>query len=143
MLIGILGLLAAALFAGAALYINLAEQPARMKLDDAALLTQWKPSYKRGFAMQSTLAIAGFVLGGAAWWQTGNGLFLLAALLMIANWPFTLLVIMPTNNVLMAIDPASGDVRIRPLLGKWNGLHAVRTGLSMVACLIFVGALAG
>lgn len=143
MLTGILALLAAALFAGAALYINLAEQPARMKLDDAALLTQWKPSYKRGFAMQSTLAIAGFVLGTAAWWQTGNSLFLVGATLMIANWPFTLLIIMPTNNILMAIDPASGNERIRPLLRKWNGMHAVRTGLSMLACAVIVVALAG
>lgn len=142
MVIGTLALLSAALFAGAAFYINVAEQPARMMLDDAALLTQWKPSYGRGFVMQSTLAIVSFLLGGVAWWQTGNGLFLFGAVLMIANWPWTLLVIMPTNTVLMAIDPASGDTRIRPLLGKWNRLHAVRTGMSAAASAVFVAALA-
>ena len=142
MLIGNLALLTAALFAGAAFYINVAEQPARMMLDDPALLRQWKPSYKRGFAMQSILAIVAFLLGATAWWLSGEILFLVGAVLMIANWPWTLLVIMPTNHILMAIDPASGDLRIRPLLRKWNALHGVRTGLAAAACACFLVALA-
>jgi uncharacterized membrane protein len=142
MLTGNLALTSAALFAGAAFYINVAEQPARMLLDDRALLQKWKPSYKRGFAMQSTLAIVAFVFGCAAWWQSGNLLFLVGAGLMIANWPYTLLGIIPTNHTLGAIDPDSGDARIRPLLIKWNGLHAVRTALSVAACAAFLVALA-
>ena len=141
MLFGNLALVCAALFAGAAFYINIAEQPARWALHDAALLAQWKPSYKRGFAMQSTLAIAGFVFGMIAWWQSAASGMFAGALLMISNWPWTLLVIMPTNHILMAIDPASADPRIRPLLAKWNKLHAVRTMLSVAACGCFLAAL--
>lgn len=141
MLFAIFGLLCAAIFFGAAFYINFAEQPARMMLDDTALLKQWKPSYKRGFAMQSTLAIIAFLLGLAGWWQSGNIMPLVAGVLMIANWPWTLLAIMPTNNVLMAIDPMAGDQRIRPLLTRWNTLHSVRTALSAVACACFILAL--
>jgi hypothetical protein len=63
MLAGELALVVAALFSGAALYVGVAEQPARLNLDDAALLTEWKPAYKRGFAMQAPLALLGFVLG--------------------------------------------------------------------------------
>src|ERR1700722_15236894 len=133
MLIGDLALVSAALFTGAAFYVNFAEQPARLKLDDQSLLAQWKPAYKRGYIMQSTLAIIGFVLGAAAWWLSGILAFLLGAVLMLANWPWTLFGIMPTNRILMATELQSAGSASRALLVKWNSLHAVRTGLGAAA----------
>jgi uncharacterized membrane protein len=141
MLFGHLALTAAALFTGAAFYVNFAEQPARLTLDDRALLTQWKPAYKRGYTMQASLAIAGFVLGALAYWQTGRLPFLIGALLMLANWPWTLLAILPTNKILMATEPAAAGPKTRALLMKWNRLHAVRTVLGTFATACFIAAL--
>lgn len=138
MILESLALTTAALFTGAALYINVAEHPARTLLDDASFLRQWKPSYKRGLAMQFSLVIISFLLGIAAWWQSGQMLALAGAILMIANWPFTMFLIMPTNQILMAIEPESGDPRIRTLLAKWNQRHAVRTALAAMATVCFL-----
>src|SRR5258706_14776457 len=107
MAFGLLALIAAAIFTGAALYVNVAEQPARLLLDDCALLTEWKPSYKRGAGMQAPLALLGCLLGLIARWQTSHPGFLIGALALIAPWPCTLLRIKPTNDALRAPQPDS------------------------------------
>ena len=140
MLAGQLALIVAALFAGAALYVSFAEQPARLRLDDGALLTEWKAAYKRGTLMQAPLAVFGFLLGLAAWWQTGHSAWLLGAAILIANWPYTLLGIMPTNKKLMATEPARADPDSRAAIQKWAALHAGRTALGFAATLVFLWA---
>ena len=79
-----------------------------------------KPVYKHGTAMQAPLAIVGFLLGLAAWWQTGHVGWLLGALLMIANWPVTFFAIMPTNKRLMATEPAAAGAESRAMIARWG-----------------------
>jgi hypothetical protein len=111
-----------------------------LQLDDRAALMQWKPAYARGAVMQASLAIVGFLLGALAWWQTGRWLWLAGALVLVANWPYTLIGIMPTNNKLKAIDPTQAGPQTRALLEKWGTLHAGRTALGIASMLIFVWA---
>jgi hypothetical protein len=143
MLIGHLALAVAALFTGAAFYVNFAEQPARLTLDDRSLLAEWKLAYSRGAVMQATLAVVGFLLGATAWWQTGTVAFLAGGLLMLANWPWTLLVIAPTNKALMATVFAAAGPETRARIVKWEALHRVRTLLGALAVICFLFALSG
>jgi hypothetical protein len=137
MFAGQLALVIAAIFTGAAIYVSAAEQPARLKLDDKAMIMQWKSSYKRGFAMQAPLALVGFLLGLAAWLQTDINGFLVGAVLLIANWPWTLIAILPTNNKLMRMEPLDSRPEIRALIEKWGRLHAVRIFLGVLATIVF------
>jgi anthrone oxygenase-like protein len=133
MIAGLLGLVATAAFAGAAFYVNVAEQPARLRLDDEALLAQWKLS----------LAIISGALGLVAAWQLQDWRWIVGAVLILANWPFTLLAMMPLNKRLSAWPAGSAGPESRALIGAWGRFHAVRTGLGIAAAAVYFGLVVG
>lgn len=130
--------LATALFAGAATYVTLVEQPARLTCPAEVAITQWRPSYARATLMQASLAVAGTLLGIAAG-MAGEGLvWVVAGFVLSAVVPFTLIVMWPTNKRLE--DPALelSSAEARDLLGRWGHLHAVRTAISLAALLLML-----
>jgi hypothetical protein len=134
----VLATFAAALFAGAALYINVVEHPARMTLETRAAASQWAPSYKRATWLQAPLALVSCVTGVAAWALGAHVVWLIGALLIGAVVPFTLLVIKPTNDTLLAPGRDFSTIDTRQLLERWSRLHAVRTALSLAALLAYL-----
>src|SRR6516165_7696881 len=111
-----LALATAAAFTGAAIYVNVAEQPARLTLDNKALLAQWQLSYARGFAMQASLALASALFGLLAFWLTRDGRWLVGAALVFAN------------------------AETRGLIETWGRLHAGRSALGVLATLVYLWA---
>ena len=140
MLVPLLAVVTSALFTGAAFYVNVAEQPARLSLDDRDLLTEWKASYHRGFAMQASLAAISSLFGFWAAWQTQEWLWVVGATIILANWPYTVLGVMPTNKRLEATPNEQASAESRQLIVKWGGLHAVRTALGCAATATYLWA---
>ncbi|MEP6942156.1 MAG: DUF1772 domain-containing protein [Betaproteobacteria bacterium] len=129
-------LVLAAVFSGAALLVTVAEQPARLALEDASMLTEWRRSYDRAAPMQGGLALVTGAAGLGVWWTAGSSWALAGAVSILACWPFVLLVVMPVNRRLKALTPAElGEAR--PLIVRWGKLHAVRTALGIAATVAF------
>ncbi len=127
-----------AFFAGAAIYINLVEHPARMSCDTKTAATVWAPSYKRATVMQALLAILSFLAGVGAWLLGGGIMWLVGAVLIGLVVPFTFIAIMPTNQQLLAPGRDLASSETRALLDKWGRLHAVRSLLGVIASVVFV-----
>jgi uncharacterized membrane protein len=138
--IELVAVLACTWFAGAAIYITAVEHPARLSCGTEIAVTQWAPSYKRATVMQAPLAIIAGLFGLIRGVQGGGSLWILAAVLILLVVPFTLIVILPTNNRLLDahLDRTSTEALI--LLRSWGRLHAVRTVVSALASVLFIWA---
>ena len=142
MIFQIVATFACGVFFGAAVYINLVEQPARISCGTDLAVTQWRPSYKRATLMQAPLALIGSLSAFSAWRFEGQTAWLVGGLLLLLVVPFTLVVILPTNKQLESRELDLRSEEAGRLLQRWGRLHAIRSILSGAAFLLFLSALA-
>jgi hypothetical protein len=135
-----LALLSSGVFAGAAFYLTTVEHPARMSVGAAPALQEFRPSYKRAAPLQAALAMVCFLSGGALGLLTHRWLWLVGGSLVGAVVPITLILIMPTNRLLLDESKQLGAQTSELLLAKWARLHAVRTVLSFAGFLVLLWA---
>lgn len=140
--LAIAAVVCAGLFAGASIYINLVEHPARLEGGTTLAHTEFAPSYRRATLMQAPLALVGGLAAAGAWLVGLGAAWLVGGILLVSVVPFTFLVIMPTNKELLATAPGQATERIAALLARWGRLHAVRSVLSTIAFVLFVALLA-
>jgi hypothetical protein len=133
-----IAVLSCALFTGAAVYINLVEHPARMECGVEIATTEFAPSYRRATVLQATTAAVGLISSIAVWLAGATFWWLVAGALLGSVIPFTLIVILPTNKLLLSPTLDKRSVEAERLLARWGALHAVRSVLSGLALLLFL-----
>ena len=138
MLLEMLSTLSAGLFAGAAIYVTLAEHPARMECGNVLAITEFAPSYRRGAVLQGTLGAIGFLVAFVAWLTGSSVWWLIGGIVLGAVIPFTLIVIVPTNKQLLDSSLDKNSELASRLLIRWGRLHAVRSVLGLISFLLFI-----
>lgn len=143
MLLETFSTLFAGLFAGAAIYINVVEHPARIERGTDLAVPAFSSSYRRGAAFMGLLlltglscAVAAWVVGAGVWWLVGAGLLL-------TLFPYTLILVLPINKKLLDSSAEKSSEAASELLARWGRLHMVRSLLGFASFLIFVLLLAG
>ena len=68
--------------------------------------------------------------------------WLLGALISLAPWPWTLLVIMPVNRRLKDTRADAAGAETRRLVEQWGRLHAGRSAFGVAATLVYLWAAA-
>ncbi len=137
---GSLALAFAAAFSGAALYVNGVEQPARLGLDDSAILGEWAPSDRRGVALMSGLSLISAVLGLSSYFASGDVRWAIGAIIVILAWPYTFFVMAPVNNQILTLAPRDIGAA-RALVRQWGLLEYGQTAIGLVASAVFAWAL--
>src|ERR687893_3077785 len=131
----LLATLSSGLFAGASVYINLVEHPARMQAGTHVALAEFAPSYHRATVTQVSLAGLGFLSALVTWRLRSDSRWLVGGGLLVSVVPFTALAILPTNKRLL--DPQTvNDLELAEiLLTRWGRLHAVSSALGLASLL--------
>jgi hypothetical protein len=136
---GSLALALAAAFFGAALYVNLVEQPARLALDDEVILNEWTPSDRRGVALMLGLSLLSAALGLVAYSAGQDVRWAIGALIIILVWPYTVFAMAPLNNQILTLT--SKDVgAARALVRQWGLLEYGQTAIGLAASVVYLWA---
>ena len=140
MLSGLIALVFAAAFAGAAVYVIWVEQPARLALDEEALLSEWTPSDRRGVALLAAFALAAAVAGFIAYFESEDVRWVFGALIVISSWPYAFFVMAPLNNQILSLR--GKDVgAARALVRQWGMVESGFAAIGVLAVAMFLWAL--
>jgi hypothetical protein len=139
MIWGTFALALAAAFTGASFYVNWVEQPARLALDDAALLSEWGPSDSRGVSLLAGLALVAAIAGFIAYFESEDVRWAFGALIIIASWIYAYFVMAPLDNQIRSLR--GGEVAAaRALVRQWGIVESGLTALGAAAVLMFLWA---
>ena len=124
-------------FFGAALYINIVEQPARLALHAGSMIREWIPSNRRGFIMLATLAVISAIRAYVDYGRTGDIRPLLGGTIILASWPYAYFVMNPLNIWLYALPPKGASSVLRELMRDWGFLEWGQSAIGLASCCMY------
>jgi|SRR5579862_572210 len=127
----------ACVFFGAALYVNLVEQPARLVLNTRSIIREWTPSNRRGFVLLAVLAISSALSGYVDYARTGDVRSLIGGTVILASWPYAYFVMTPVNILLYNMGRSAPTSAIRELVRDWGLLEWGQTAIGLSAACMF------
>ncbi|HLH13109.1 MAG TPA: DUF1772 domain-containing protein [Methylovirgula sp.] len=139
---GLFAFAAASAFLGAALYIDIVEQPARLRLDSPSSIREWTPSYRRGFIMLAVLSVVSAILAYVDFSRSGNVLWTIGGVLIVASWLYAYFVMAPVNIWLSSLPPNAPAATVRELMVDWGLLEWGQSAIGFGAWLLYLAALA-
>jgi hypothetical protein len=138
---GLYAFAVAAAFLGAAIYIGLVEQPARLKLGTRAMVREWAVSDHRGTILLTTLSLVSAVLAFIQYRISGDVRWIIGGLAILASWPYEYYVLVPVSIWLCAVPPEKESAPARKLMRDWGLLEWGYALIGFVACGTFAWAL--
>ena len=120
---GLYAFAVAAAFLGAAVYIGLVEQPARLALGGRAMIKEWAQSNHRGTVMMSALAVVSAILAFIQFKTDGDVRWIIGGVIILASWLYAYFVMVPVNIWLCAVPLARPVSPVRKLMRDWGLLE--------------------
>jgi hypothetical protein len=134
---GLFAFAIACAFFGAALYINIVEQPSRLSLDARSIIREWVPSNRRGFVMLAVLAIVSALSGYTDYIRSGDVRWLIGGTIILSSLPYAYFVITPVNILLYGARRNTPLSTIRELVRNWGLLEWGQTAIGLAASCIY------
>jgi hypothetical protein len=138
---GLYAFAAAASFLGAAIYVCLVEQPARLKLGGAAMIREWRLSNRRGTLILSVFAVVSAILAFVQFKSNGDVRYIIGGVTILASWPYAYFVMMPVNIWLWVLPPGKAVSPVRELMRDWGLLEWGHALIGFAAACAFAWAL--
>jgi hypothetical protein len=123
----------AAAFLGAAVYVCVVEQPARLALPPDAMMKEFKRSDRRGSLLLSILAVASAILASIQFKMTGDVRWIIGGVIILSTWPYEFFVIVPVNVWLYSASTRRRDNRLRKLMRDWGLLELGHALIALTA----------
>jgi hypothetical protein len=138
---GLYAFAAVAGFVGAAIYIGLVEQPARLALGRRAMMREWMLSNRRGTLVLSVMAVVSAILAFVQFKSNGDVRWIIGGVTILASWPYAYFVMMPVNIWLYAIGLGRAVSPARKLMRDWGLLEWGHALIGLAALGVFAWAL--